>query len=387
MGVNLDPVFSRVTGTYCRPLPFEGASDTASETASEPYQIRINGGESERCRGQALALLRLPGLRDSVQQHSIGTSSGPPSEGEWPVPAGLTSDKPCFQVCGGGHLDRHLWLQSAPVMGRTNAARQTVSTGGVAANIACHLARTGGEVNFVGVQPPQEAPLIAARLALSGVTAEILPLDGEVPGYSAVMTPDGELLVGAAAMSLYDDVESAMIMPHLDPTTALVIDANFPSRLLMALVRSGTADRPQFAAGTAVGKVTRLAPCLSDLHALVLNRAEAVCLAGRRDVAVDAPVDVLAQDLVSGLANGGVVLVSDGGAEAALANRQEVVVLSPPPLQVVNANGAGDAMAASLFWSLVTDPGMTLATRLHSALAAGADFAAGPPHPDQAEPL
>ena len=267
-------------------------------------------------------------------------------------------------------------------MGRTNAARQTVSTGGVAANIACHLAAAGGAVRFTGVQPPQEAPAMVTRLAASGVDATILPLEGEVPGYSAVMGPDGELLVGAAAMALYDDVLPAMIMPHLDPTAALVIDANFPEDVVLALARSAASGRPVFAAGTSVGKVARLRPCLQDLHALVLNRDEAAALSGNSD----APVSVLAQDLALVLADEGLVLVSDGGATAALASRTGSVTLAPPQLRVVNANGAGDAMAASLFSGLVTDPGMALATRLQIALAAGAEFAAGPPHPDLAEP-
>ena len=97
-------------------------------------------------------------------------------------------------------------------------------------------------------------------------------------------------------------------------------------------------------------------------------------------------MDVLAQDLALALADGGVVLVSDGGATAALASRTGSVTLAPPQPRVVNANGAGDAMAASLFSGLVTDPGMALTTRLRAALAAGAEFAAGPPHPDLAEP-
>ena len=275
-------------------------------------------------------------------------------------------------------------------MGRTNAARQTVSTGGVAANIAGHLAAAGSAVTFIGVQPPQEIPAMVARLGGCGVDAMILPLEGEVPGYSAVMGPDGELLIGAAAMSLYDRVTPAMVLPHLDPGAALVIDANFPGDVLLAMTAAGDGHRPVFAAGTSVVKVARLRPCLAGLHALVLNRAEAACLAGREnapvDVTVDVPVDVLAQELVTGLADGGVVLVSDGGAEAALASRAGSVTLAPPRLKVVNANGAGDAMAASLFSGLVTDPGMALATRLRAALAAGAEFAAGPPHPDLAEP-
>lgn len=300
--------------------------------------------------------------------------------------AGPTTDRPCFQVCGGGHLDRHLWLPSAPVMGRTNAARQTVSTGGVAANIARHLAASGSTVTFIGVQPPQEIPAMVARLGGCGVDAAFLPLQGEVPGYSAVIGPDGELLIGAAAMSLYDEVRPAMIMPHLDPAAALVIDANFPADVLLAMTEAGDGRRHVFAAGTSMAKVERLRPCLPGLHALVLNRAEAACLAGKGDAPVDVPVDVLAQDLALVLADGGVVLVSDGGSPAALASRTEAVTLEPPQPRVVNANGAGDAMAASLFSGLVTDPGMALTTRLRTALAAGAEFAAGPPHPDPAEP-
>jgi len=269
-------------------------------------------------------------------------------------------------------------------MGRTNPARQTLSTGGVAANIACHLAGFGGGVRFVGVQPPDEAPVMAARLAACGVKADILPLEGEAPGYSAVMGSDGDLLIGAAAMALYDQVTPAMVTPYLDAQTALVIDANFPEPVLLAMARAGSADRLVFAAGTAAAKVARLRPCLPYLHALVLNRAEAACLTGRHD----APVDELARDLVSGLAGGGLVLVSDGGAKAALADRNECAVLMPPSIAVVNANGAGDAMAASLFWDLVTRPDRTCSDRLATALAGGAAHAAGTslPAPDLAEP-
>jgi pseudouridine kinase len=293
-----------------------------------------------------------------------------------------TPDKQRIDVCGGGHPDRYLWLQSAPVMGRTNAARQTISTGGVAANIACHLAASGGSVRFLGVNPPEDASVMAARLGDRGVTAQILPLQGEAPGYFAVMAPDGELLFGAAALSLYDQVTPAMITPHLDPAIPLVVDANFPEPVLLAVAQAGTSGRPLFAAGTATGKVGRLRPCLAYLRALVMNRAEAACLAGTDDAPIDAPVDALALDLASRLADGGVVLVSDGAAAAALATGAQVAVAIPPEVQVVNANGAGDAMAASLFWGLVTDPGLTLAARLQRALAAGAAYAAGISRPD-----
>ena len=126
-----------------------------------------------------------------------------------------------------------------------------------------------------------------------------------------------------------------------------------------------------FAAATSVAKVGRLAGCLARLDALVLNRSEAAILAG------EAPVADMARALAADLRPGGVVLVSDGGDQAALAKGGDCVTASPPPLELVRANGAGDAMAATLFWGLTATPAAGLAAHLDAALAAGADFAAG----------
>ena len=75
---------------------------------------------------------------------------------------------------------------------------------------------------------------------------------------------------------------------------------------------------------------------------------------------------------------GGLALVSDGAALAALASRDRVATAHPPRVRLVNANGAGDVMAARLFFDLTDQPDMALSDRLQAALAAGADYAAGP---------
>ena len=106
---------------------------------------------------------------------------------------------PEFHICGGGHLDRHLHLEGEVVLGRTNPAAQRIEIGGVAANIARHLAARGGDVRFTGVQPPAEIEMMVARLRTAGVEASLLPLEGEVPGYTAVVAADGELVERAAA--------------------------------------------------------------------------------------------------------------------------------------------------------------------------------------------
>ncbi|MEK9882806.1 MAG: PfkB family carbohydrate kinase [Alphaproteobacteria bacterium] len=278
---------------------------------------------------------------------------------------------PVFHICGGCHLDRHLYLQGEAVPGRTNPASQRIGIGGVAANIARHLAARGGQAHFTGVQPADEISALGTRLRAAGVDPNLIPLEGEVPGYTAIVAADGELVVGAASMALYDEVTPDMVLEGIIGYGPLVIDANFPESVLQAICQAQPQTRPVFAAATSVAKVGRLAGCLARLDALVLNRSEAAVLAG------EAPVAGMACALAARLRPGGAVLVSDGGNQAALARGDDCVTASPPPLDLVRANGAGDAMAAALFWGLAATPDAGLAAHLEAALEAGADFAAG----------
>ena len=278
---------------------------------------------------------------------------------------------PVFHICGGCHLDRHLYLKGEAVPGRTNPASQRIGIGGVAANIARHLAARGGQAHFTGVQPADEISALGTRLRADGVDPNLIPLEGEVPGYTAIVAADGELVVGAASMALYDEVMPDMVLEGIIGDGPLVIDANFPEAVLQAICQAQPQKRPVFAAATSVAKVGRLAGCLARLDALVLNRSEAAVLAG------EAPVAGMACALAVRLRPGGVVLVSDGGNQAALARGDDCVTASPPPLDLVRANGAGDAMAAALFWALAATPDAGLAAHLEAAIEAGADFAAG----------
>ena len=278
---------------------------------------------------------------------------------------------PVFHICGGCHLDRHLYLQGEAVPGRTTPASQRIGIGGVAANIARHLVARGGQAHFTGVQPADEISALGTRLRAAGVDPNMIPLEGEVPGYTAIVAADGELVVGAASMALYDEVTPDMVLKGIIGDGPLVIDANFPESVLQAICQAQPQTRPVFAAATSVAKVGRLAGCLARLDALVLNRSEAAVLAG------EAPVAGMAYALAARLRPGGAVLVSEGGNQAALARGDDCVTASPPPLDLVRANGAGDAMAAALFWGLAATPDAGLAAHLEAALEAGADFAAG----------
>lgn len=283
-----------------------------------------------------------------------------------------------FILLGGCHMDRQLHLAAPPRWGRTNPAHAREQLGGVAANIACRLAGWGASVRLVGVQPPAILAAMEARLGAANVEPWLIPIEGEPPGYTALLAPDGELVMGAAAMALYDGVSASMIRPGLvDLQDAVILDANFPADALRQLVDELDPARKVFAAGTSIDKVARLEHLLPRLDALVLNRGEAAALTAGNGSEIS-----LATGLAARLRAGGVVLVSNGGDEAALASDERVVAMAPPRIRLVNANGAGDVMAARLFYDLVMDPDMgppnrKLRARLEAALAAGATWAAG----------
>ena len=287
-----------------------------------------------------------------------------------------------FIVVGALHIDTIIQLQNETCFGRTNSATRKSVIGGVASNIARALRRSGAslQIAFVGAMA-EDDDRVEKWLESSGIDSEFLRMDGAPPTYTAILDQHGELLIGAADMGLYERVLADDILTMLpEQPRTVVIDANFPAEVLLAVSQSVPDRTKLFAAGTSIEKVGRLLPLMIRLDALSLNRAEASKLTG-----VDDGVAALAASLSKKLQRpDACILVSDGADLAALACGGEVVVSHPPEIELTNANGAGDAMAAIFFQACLdttearddTPAGTRdLAAMLDLALAAGAAHA------------
>ena len=289
--------------------------------------------------------------------------------------------KQSVTVIGACHVDSTMSFDADPQMGRTNPARVRRSPGGVAANIARHLAMSGHRVTFLGVAAAEDRDRMEAQLTADSITAHLVPMEGETPSYTAAVGPDGSLILGAADMALYEDVTEEKLRP-LPNTGALVLDANFPAHVLHGVASRLPDQCRLFAAATSIYKIERLVPLLPRLDAIVMNRAEAERLTSK------GPVTDMALRIANLMRPEACALISDGIAEAALArNGQGVVTALPPQGDLVNANGAGDAMAAALFSQLFGRSADGLSDMLFDkratamlevALAAGAAFACDP---------
>jgi sugar/nucleoside kinase (ribokinase family) len=317
-------------------------------------------------------------------------------------------------LIGACHCDRTIRLSGATRLHRTNPVTSVITPGGVVANIARAMAleissvpRLGEYIpndslpslDFIGAAALNDAVLNVTALnvtalgdaapnpslAASGITARFAFIDAPPPSYTAILDTTGELVIGAADMALYDRVRPDDILPLVPKNpAAVVIDANFPASTLVALGASLAAECRLFAAGTSPEKIVRLVPLLTRLDGLVLNRAEAIALAG--DDAVDSAT--LAVGLAAQLRDGGCVLISDGADNAVLAVGETVVTVKPPEITasseifVKNVNGAGDVMAGVFFCHWLDSDAQSLNTAtkmteiLTTAVAAGASFVA-----------
>lgn len=259
-------------------------------------------------------------------------------------------------VIGASHLDSIIKLNEKITFGRTNSAQANVSLGGVAANIVRAFRREAFEaVSFVTAISMYESGLQAVKLS-SDTKSSAIRVNAPPPIYTAILDASGELIIGAADMQLYEMVSSEDVMAKLPKRLkTLVMDGNFPEKTLQKVALSLPPECLLFVAGTSIEKVPRFANFLERIDAFSCNRAEAIKLTecvSESSNSEQLEVSELAQKLSTRLRDKGCALVSDGHRKAAFACDQILIEREPPSINLCNANGAGDVMAASFFGQL-----------------------------------
>lgn len=137
-------------------------------------------------------------------------------------------------ICiGGANVDRKFLMDRPAQMGTSNPASVSGSVGGVARNVAENLGRLGNSVkllSIVGNDP--EWNLIEAASSPFMSTELTKAMDGLSTGtYTAILEPDGEMLLAMADMKIYDSLTPDHISKNdstLLSAAFLVIDLNCP---------------------------------------------------------------------------------------------------------------------------------------------------------------
>ncbi len=194
------------------------------------------------------------------------------------------------------------------------------------------------------------AALDGAGIDRAGVVA--------VPGaataeYVAVLTPDGDLALGLAAMAIFDHITPEALDSHADLLAAaawVFADCNLPACTLLALARRRWPGGYRLAIdAVSVAKSTRLPPDLAGIDLLFLNGDEAAAFAASRGRAGRSPRDAPPAALEAGAAAVVVTLGADG---ALAAEPGRLVHVPAVPARVVDVTGAGDALVAAVIAAL-----------------------------------
>ncbi|ABC28256.1 Sugar kinase, ribokinase family [Hahella chejuensis KCTC 2396] len=294
---------------------------------------------------QALAD-RLGVSRSAVAGHIMNLSNKGAIRGK----GYILADSPYVVVIGGANMDI-LGQPCDKLLARdSNPGRVSCSPGGVARNIAENLARLGVDVRLIA---PLGKDVYGQTLLEQGLQCGIdmrhcLQLDDAVTStYLSVLDESGDMSVAINDMQILERLSVEYLRSHADMirrASLLIVDANLPANVLEYLL-SQFPDLPIFADPVSGPKSEKLRGLLDAIHTFKPNLAEAKRLSG-----VDAKDEGQLPQLASWFHRKGIkrICISLGAQGVYVSEAGRHQLYPPPPIQPVNANGAGDAFLAGL---------------------------------------
>jgi pseudouridine kinase len=277
-------------------------------------------------------------------------------------------------VIGAACLDIKGHLVEPLIEGTSNAGRLTISVGGVARNIAENLARLGADTTLIAAVGADEfARLIMHQTEESGVHTDAMLIieDQHSAAYLALLDHNG-LLYTALDDS---DCVRALTPEYIRENSDLIRSADVV--FMDANIRRITADVimeicneeqiPLCLEPVAYGLATRYRERLRGLYLVTPNEREAEALTGL-PVTSPAEATAAAKELIRlGVDIAIITLAREGVVYATADEHGHIPALANA---MVDATGAGEALAAAVLFGLMSELPVDEAVRLGASAAA-----------------
>jgi pseudouridine kinase len=262
-------------------------------------------------------------------------------------------------------------LKGPLIPGTSNPGNVTTDFGGVARNVAENLARMGRRVTMVSrVGGDESGAAVVARLEVLGIdTSMVSVAKRATASYTAILEPDGELVLGLADMDLYDEMVPGT--PGMPGDTARLrdhalwfADANLPAETIVWLLERADGI-PVAVDAVSVVKARKLRDVLPRISILFANIAQAASIA---EVGPMGDAAQAARALKALGAQAGVVTAGREG--IAVWTGHEVRTMATLPAVPRDVTGAGDALIAGTLFGVSEGRNLFDAARLGLAAAA-----------------
>lgn len=254
----------------------------------------------------------------------------------------------------------------ALVLHDSNPGKISAVPGGVGRNIANDLALMGIEASLIAaVGDDVYGDSLIKSCAQRGIDSSMLRVcKGQSSSvYLYVTDHHGEMHVGVADMDITRKIDPdylAPLMERINSCDAVVLDANLSVEALGYICDNCRV--PIYADPVSTAKAGRFTTILGKIHTLKPNALEAERLTGRSDPseAVRALLDQGVKRVFLSLGRDG-IMAGEG---------REIVTVPCESVNVLNTNGAGDAVTAALVAAGAR--GLGLEEMAHAAVRAGA---------------
>jgi pseudouridine kinase len=234
----------------------------------------------------------------------------------------------------------------------SNPGSVVTSPGGVARNIAENLARLGADCRLIaaiGTDHHGDLLLEQGRAAGIDMSAVLRLDDAPTSTYVSMLDESGEMHVAVNDMSIVDQLQPERLRTHekmLQQASLVIVDTNLPDASL-GYIAETMAERTLFVDAVSAAKAPRIAPHLHAVHTIKAGRIEAEAISGLR-CRTERQLEKAAQWFHrQGTSRVFISLGEDGlcYSDGEQAGIQPVPATAP---DVMNANGAGDALFAAI---------------------------------------
>ena len=240
-----------------------------------------------------------------------------------------------FICIGAVHSDYILRLKQNYFKNRTNPIIQQENLGGVAYNIAKILSFLNQNTKLYSLNCN-----IIQKKEIKQKGIKFKPLNKNIIKryYISILDKKGKMILGLANMDDYEKFKNHKIS-HKFTNKKIILDLNLPIKLIKNIINDNFKKNYICVCGTSAHKVYKIKKLLKKIDTIILNKQESLTLTNKKSIK-DSMMSLIKQ-------NKNLNIIITNGKNSVNAYIDNIKSISyPPPTDIKNENGAGDALIA-----------------------------------------